>query len=108
MGKSGILNSVEPSSLDHIDASSKEQLQKSEFYQFLQKFSGENYGVALAFAQSFDGKQVSLGYFKFKIIESFIAEATGLPMSGDKWYKEKTMRIGDFSAFLKPQFVIGD
>ena len=67
MGKSGIVNRVEPSSLDQIDASAKELLQRSGFYQFLQKFSGENYGVAMAFAQSFNGQQVSVGSLKFKI-----------------------------------------
>ena len=108
MGKSGIVNRVEPSSLEQIDTSAKELLQKLGFYQFLQKFSGENYGVALAFAQSFDGKQVSLGSFKFKITESFIAKDTGLPMTREKWYKKKTMRIGDFSAFLKPRFPMVD
>ena len=108
MGKSGIVNRVEPSILEHIDASSKERLQKSGFYQFLQKFSGENYGMALAFAQSSDGKQVSVSSLKFKITESFIAEAMGLPMTGEKWYKKKTMRIGEFSAFLKPQFTMVD
>ena len=78
------------------------------FYQFLQKFSSENYGMALEFAQSFDGKQVSIGSFSFKIIESFIAKATGLPMIGEKWYKKKTMRMGDFSSFLKPRFTMVD
>ena len=29
-------------------------------------------------------------------------------MSREKWYKKKTMRIGDFSAFLKPQFAMVD
>ena len=58
--------------------------------------------MALAFAHSIDGKNVIIGSLKFKITESFIAEAMGLPMTGEKWYKKKTMRIGDFSAFLKP------
>ena len=108
MGKSGIVNRVEPSSLEQIDMSAKERLQKSGFYQLLQKFLGENYGVALAFAQSFDGKQVTVGSFKFKITEYFIVEATGLPMTGEKWYKKKTMRIGDFSSYFKPQFTMVD
>ena len=37
--------------------------------------------MALAFAQSFDGKQVSVGPLKFKIIDPFIVEATSLPMT---------------------------
>ena len=108
MGKSGIVNRVEPFSLEQINASAKNLLQRLGFYQFFHKFSGENYGVALAFAQSFDGKQVSVGSLKFKITESFISEATGLPMAGEKWYKKKTMRIGYFNVFLKPQFAMVD
>ena len=55
MGKSGIVKRVDPSSVEQIDASAKELLQKSGFYQFLQRFSGEIYGVAMSFAQSFNG-----------------------------------------------------
>ena len=57
----------------------------------------------MAFTQSFDGQQVCVGSLKFKIIEAFISEATGLPMIGEKWFKRKTVRIGDFTKFLKPQ-----
>ena len=83
-------------------------MHKSGVYQFLQKFLGENYGMALAFAQSFDGKQVRLGSLKLEIIESFNAEAMSLPMTREKWYKKKTMRIGDFSTYLKPKFAMVD
>jgi hypothetical protein len=108
MGKSGIFNRVEPSSMEQIDASAKELLRRSGFYQFLQKFLGENYGVAMAFAQSFNGQQVSVGLLKFKITESFILEATGLPMAGEKWYKKKIIKIGDFTTFLKPHYSMVD
>ena len=108
MGKSGIANRVEPSSVEQIDAAAKELLQRSGFYQVLQRFSRENYGVSMDFAQSFNGQQVSVGSLKFKVTEAFISEATGLPMVGQKWYKKKTMRIGDFTAFLKPQYSMVD
>ena len=55
MGKSGIVNRVEPSTVDQVDVVVKKNLQGPGFYQFLQRFSGENYGVSLAFAQSFNG-----------------------------------------------------
>ena len=77
-------------------------LQGSGFHDFLQKFSGENYGVSMAFAQYFDGQQVRVGSLKFKVTEAFISEATDLPMTGERWYKKKTMRIGDITSFLKP------
>ena len=65
-------------------------------------------GVSLAFAQSFNGQQVSVGSLKFKVIEAFISEAIGLPMAGERCYKKKTKRIGDFTAFLKPQYSMVD
>ena len=102
MGKSGIVNSIEPSTVDQGNAAIQRILEGSGFHDFLQKFSGENYGVAMAFAQSFDGQQVHVGSLKFKVTEAFISEATGLPMVGERWYKKKTMRIGDFTTFLKP------
>ena len=62
----------------------------------------------MAFTKSFDSQQVRVGSLKFKFIEAFISEATGLPMAGEKWYKRKTVRIGDFSKFLKPQYSMVD
>ena len=56
----------------------------------------------MAFAQSFNGQQVSVGSLKFKVTKAFISKATGLPMVGERWYKKKTVRIGDFTTFLKP------
>ena len=62
----------------------------------------------MAFSLSFDGQQVSVGSLKFKVTKAFIFEATGLPMAGERRYKKKTMRIGDFTAFLKPQYSMVD
>ena len=62
----------------------------------------------MAFAQSFDSQQAHVGSLKFKSIEALIFEATGLPMVGEKWFKRKTVRIGDFSKFLKPQYSMVD
>ena len=108
MGKSGIVNRIEHSTVDQVDAAVKQILQGLGFYQFLQRFLGENYGVSMAFAQSFDGQQVSVGTLKFKATEAFIFEAIGLPMGRERWYKKKTMRIGDFTTFLKPQYSMVD
>ena len=54
------------------------------------------------------GQQVHVGSLKFKITKAFISEATGLPMAGEKWFKRKTVKIGDFSKFLKPQYSMVD
>jgi hypothetical protein len=108
MEKSGIVDRIEPSFVDQSIEVVRQILQGIEFFNFLKKFSGENYGVSMAFAQSFDGQQVRVGSMKFKITKVFIFEATGLPMAGEKWFKRKTVRIGDFTKFLKPQYSMVD
>lgn len=52
MGKSGIVNRVEPSTVDQGNEVVQRILQGSEFYSFLQKFSRENSGVSMSFSQS--------------------------------------------------------
>ena len=108
MGKSGTVNRVGPSIVDQSNEAVRQILQGSEFFNFLKKFSGENYGVSMAFTQSFNGQQVRVGSLKFKITEAFISEATGLPMTGERWFKRETVKIGDFTKFVKPQYSMGD
>lgn len=108
MGKSEIVNRIQPFIVDQGNEAIQQILQGTDFLNFLKKFSGENYGVSMAFAQSFDGQQARVGSLKFKVIEVFISEATSLPMAGEKWFKRKTIRIGDFSKFLKPQYSMVD
>ena len=62
----------------------------------------------MAFYQSFDGQQVRVGSLKFKITKAFFSEAIGLSMVGERWYKKKIVRIGDFTTFLKPQYSMVD
>ena len=107
-GKNGTVKIIEPFIVDQGNEVVQQILQGTKFLNFLKKFSGENYGVSMAFAQSFDGQQVRVGSLKFKITEAFISEATGLPMAGEKWFKRKTVRIGDFTKFLKPQYSMVD
>ena len=56
MGKSGIVNRIEPLIVDQGNEAVQQILQGTKFLDFLKKFSGENYGVSMAFAQSFDGQ----------------------------------------------------
>jgi hypothetical protein len=53
-----------------------------EFVNRLQ--SGCHQATAEAFAMSFDGNRARVGSVEIKVDEKFIAEATGLPMTGQK------------------------
>ena len=57
----------------------KQLFQGAGWYQFLSKYTGENYGVARKFAEFYDGKRVVIGSISFKVDSVFISKATGLP-----------------------------
>jgi hypothetical protein len=64
-----------------------EKLSQVGWLDFVQSFRGFNLDVAKEFAKTFDGVRVKVGDVQFHIEEDFVAKATGLPLSGDKWFK---------------------
>jgi hypothetical protein len=70
-----------------------------EFVNRLQ--SGCHQATAEAFAMSFDGNRARVGSVEIKVDEKFIAEATGLPMTGQKWFKTTALKKQDFKFYLK-------
>jgi hypothetical protein len=68
----------------------------------LEKFRGHHEGISLSFAQTYDGENVQLGDVKLKIIEATIAEATSLPMIGERYFKRVIMDKNLCQQFLKP------
>jgi hypothetical protein len=70
-----------------------------EFVNRLQ--SGYHQATAEAFAMSFDGNKARVGSVEIKVDEKFIAEATGLPLTGQKWFKTTALKKQDFKFYLK-------
>jgi hypothetical protein len=70
-----------------------------EFVNRLQ--SGCHQATAEAFAMSFDGNRARVGSVEIKVDDKFIAEATGLPMTGQKWFKTTALKKQDFKFYLK-------
>jgi hypothetical protein len=54
---------------------------------FIEKFQGYNLRVAKEFSITFDGCRTKVGDMQLKIIEEFLSEATRLPLSGQRWFK---------------------
>lgn len=54
---------------------------------FIKRIEGFNLKLAQAFTQSFDGTRAKIGDLQLKVTEGSIAEATGLPQEGDRWFK---------------------
>jgi archaellum component FlaC len=70
-----------------------------EFVNRLQ--NGHHQATAEAFALSFDGNRARVGSVEIKVDEKFIAEATGLPMTGEKWFKTTAPKKQDYKFYLK-------
>ena len=69
----------------------------------LRNFSGENYGVARGFAESFNGEWVIVVILEFSFMQEFISEVMGLYPIVKIWFKGKTVMYIDFNPFLKDE-----
>ena len=70
----------------------------------MSKLTGENYGVARQFAESYDGSRVVISSISFVADNASISEVTGLPQIGEPWFKGKTLVAIDCNSFLKNEY----
>jgi hypothetical protein len=56
--------------------------------------------VTLAFTQGFDDQTAKIGDVAFEITEDSISSITGLPQTGERWFKNKPVRAIDYNVFL--------
>jgi hypothetical protein len=65
----------------------RKDLEDNGWLTFVQRFEGFNLFVAQQFALTFDGCRAKVGDIQLEINEEFISSATGLPSSGQRWFK---------------------
>ena len=73
-----------------------------EFVERLQV--GHHTGVAEMFAKSYDGWNTAVGSLKLIVDEGTIATATGIPRSGETWFKTTLTKNLEFRSYLKAEF----
>ena len=56
-----------------------------------------------SFALAFDGTKVVIGREEFHVDEDLIAEVTGLPRTGENWFKTIVTKNVEFRSYLKPE-----
>lgn len=93
----------EPEDTMLVDEVGKWLFKKVGWYRFLSKFSGENYGVARRFVETYNGGRVVIESLDFIVDRKFISKATGLPQIGKQWFKGKTVLAMHFNLFLKDE-----
>jgi hypothetical protein len=67
---------------------------------FIKKFKGYNLHVSKEFTQTFDGYIAKVGDIQLEMTEEFLSEATRLPLSGHKWFKNSKIDEVPWSLFM--------
>jgi hypothetical protein len=57
--------------------------------------------IAEIFAKSYDGSKATVGSLELIVDEVAIASATGLPRTGQNWFKTTVTKNLDFRSYLK-------
>jgi hypothetical protein len=65
---------------------------------------GYHQEIAELFAKSYDGKKAIMGSLEMIIDEDVIATTTGLPKTGQSWFKTTVIKNLDFRVYLKAEF----
>jgi hypothetical protein len=65
---------------------------------------GYHQAIAETFAKSYDGKKATVGSLELIVDEAAIASATGLPRTGQSWFKTTVTKNLDFRSYLKTEF----
>jgi hypothetical protein len=102
--RSGVLLKRELDSLSFLQSHPDVQRHFSnagcmEFAERLQ--IGCHQATAEAFAMTFDGNRARVGSVEIKVDEEVIAAATGLPRTGQRWFKTTAPKSLDFRFYLK-------
>jgi hypothetical protein len=62
-------------------------LENSGWLVFIQRFEGFNLLAAQQFTLTFDGCRAKVGDIQLELNEEFLSSATGLPATGQRWFK---------------------
>ena len=86
-------------------SASKELFIRAGWHFFLTNLQGHDDVVSLQFTLGFDGHTAKVGSLEFKVMEESIAQATGLPRTGDCWFKNFRLLRKDYDYVFKPKFL---
>jgi hypothetical protein len=79
---------------------SREDLEGNGWLVFIEKFQGFNLQTAQEFTLSFDGCRAKVGDIQLEVTEDFLSQATGLPASGQRWFKNAKVEEVPWTLFF--------
>ena len=93
---------MEPATFNSNDIheSCLEIFANKQWINFFEKFNGHNEQASLAFAETFDGERVRVGNLQFRLSEDILAQVTGLPQQGERFFKTKQFKEKVWMPFL--------
>ena len=94
---------VEPCKMTLLNSDSELAVKVEDIWwmPFLKKFSDSNPEVTRVFALSLVDFQAEVGDLRFRVDERSIAAATGLALTGQRWFKYKPMKITKCDSCLR-------
>ena len=89
---------VEPCEMTLLDSNPQlsAKVQAIGWMPFISKFSDSNPEVTRVFALSLVDFQAEVGDLRFRVDERSVAVATGLSLTGERWFKYKRMDITEW------------
>jgi len=104
--KGGTVVRIEPSDMHLFDVEPmvREVFQRVGYLSFWQKMQRGHPEVARKFSLHFDGLKTKVGDLEFEVFEASIATTTGIPNTGERWFKSMTLNAAFSKDFLKPNY----
>ena len=89
---------VEPNDTKLLDENPEllAKLQAVGWLPFIRKFADSNPEVTRLFAMSLVDARVKVADLQFRVDECSVSLATGLPLTGERWFKYKQMEVTEW------------
>jgi hypothetical protein len=104
--KGGSVVRTKPSDMHLFDVEPmvREVFQRVGCFSFCQNMQRGHPEVARKFSLHFDGIKTKVGNLEFEVSEASIAVATGIPNTGERWFKSMILNATFSKDFLQPNY----
>jgi hypothetical protein len=90
--------------LFYIEAMEREAFQRVGCLSFYKNMQRGHPEVEKEFSLHFDGRKTKVGDLEFEVTEASISAATGIPITGEKWFKAMVLSSSFAKDLFKPEY----
>jgi hypothetical protein len=108
--KGGKIVRIEPMDMHLFDTKfmAREMFRRGGCLSFFQNMQRGHSEVAKQFALNFDVKKTRVGDLEFEVTEASISTATGIPISGENWFKAMVLSSPLIKDLFMPEYQAND